>query len=75
MPTAVVTTISPLERPNASGNKIIKEYVGDKEFGALIISDRYDFSSDNLISKVLTILLLFFCFYLLSKLAISLLPY
>ena len=35
------------------GNKIIEEYVGDNEFGALIISDRYDFSSDNLINKVL----------------------
>ena len=35
------------------GNKIIEEYVGNNEFGALIISDRYDFSSDILINKVL----------------------
>ena len=35
------------------GNKIIEEHVGNNEFGALIISDRYDFSSDNLINKVL----------------------
>ena len=35
------------------GDKIIKEYVGDKEFGCLLISDRYDFSYDNLITDML----------------------
>jgi len=35
------------------GDKIIKEYVGDKDFGCFLISDRYDFSNDNLIIKKL----------------------
>jgi len=35
------------------GDKIIKEYVGDDEFGCLLISDRYDYSNDNLISDIL----------------------
>ena len=35
------------------GNKIIKEHVGDKEFGALLISNRYDFTQDKIICDLL----------------------
>ncbi len=31
------------------GDSIIKQYVGDEEFGCLLISDRYDYTMDNLI--------------------------
>ncbi len=35
------------------GNKVIKEHVGDKEFGSLLISNRYDFTQDKLICNIL----------------------
>ncbi len=35
------------------GNEIIKNHVGDKEFGALLISNRYDFTQDKLICDLL----------------------
>ena len=35
------------------GDKIIKEYVGDKEFGCLLISDRYDYTMDKLMIDVI----------------------
>lgn len=35
------------------GDKIIKEYVGDKEFGSLLISNRYDFTQDKIIVDLL----------------------
>lgn len=35
------------------GNEIIKNHVGDKEFGALLISNRYDFTQDKLICNLL----------------------
>ena len=39
------------------GDKIIKEYVGDEEFGCLLISDRYDYTMDKLMLDVKTLLL------------------
>ena len=35
------------------GDDIIKKYVGGDDFGCLLISDRYDYSNDNLIIDVL----------------------
>ena len=35
------------------GDAIIKEHVGDSEFGVLLISGRYDFTEDNIISRFL----------------------
>tara|TARA_R110002074_G_scaffold5062_6_gene24930 strand:+ start:2729 stop:4171 length:1443 start_codon:yes stop_codon:yes gene_type:complete len=35
------------------GDKIIKEYVGDEEFGCLLISDRYDYTMDKLMLDVI----------------------
>ena len=35
------------------GDSIIKEFVGDDEFGSFLISDRYDFSQDKIMSGVL----------------------
>jgi len=35
------------------GNIIIKEHVGDNEFGSLLISNRYDFTQDKLICDLL----------------------
>ena len=35
------------------GDAIIKEHVGDKEFGGFIVSYRYDFKNDDLFIKVL----------------------
>ena len=35
------------------GDKIIKEHVGDKEFGSLLISNRYDFTQDAIIEGLL----------------------
>ena len=34
------------------GNKIIKEYVGDGEYGCLLLSDRYDYTMDKLMLDV-----------------------
>ena len=35
------------------GDKIIKEHVGEKEFGSLLISNRYDFTQDKIIVDLL----------------------
>ena len=35
------------------GDKIIKEHVGDKSFGSLMISNRYDFTQDKIIVDLL----------------------
>jgi len=35
------------------GEKIIKEHVGDKDFGSLLISNRYDFTQDKIIVDLL----------------------
>ena len=42
-----------LDEEQKLGDDIIKEYVGDNEFGCLLISDRYDFSQDDLICDFL----------------------
>ena len=34
------------------GNKIIKEYVGEEEYGCLLLSDRYDYTMDKLMLDV-----------------------
>ena len=35
------------------GDKIIKEYIGEYDFGCILISDRYDYSNDDLIIDIL----------------------
>ena len=41
------------EKEKELGDKIIKEHVKDKEFGSLLISNRYDFTQDKIIVDLL----------------------
>ena len=41
------------EEEKELGDSIIKEYVGDEDYGCLLISDRYDYTMDKLIIDVI----------------------